>query len=249
MPMSQLNQQLILNFRFEPCYTFSNFVRTPSTQLAYNAALSFAQKTDLKYSSLCIYGGKGVGKTHLLKAIGNESSLNFKEAEIIYVGSKNILADQRLIESEFDLVGLTERYYNVDFLIMDDIDLLLEQPNFDEKVFHLYNHLAQRGKKWAFTCSTPPHQLGFSDENLKSRLKSSFSVKIEKMQDNDRREVIKKLSKDFELFIPTKVIDYILNCAPRDFKSLHEIVSQLNKLSFRTKKRITLPLAKQSLKK
>lgn len=245
--MSQLNQQLILDYRFEPEYTFNNFVVTPSTEMAHSAAVLVAQENDRKYSPFCIYGDKGVGKTHLLRAIGNEARSNFKEIEIIYLDSKNILLNQEKAKNEFDMVDLMGRFSKVSFLIIDDIDKLLMESCLDEKIFHLYNHLIKRGKQLVFGSSLPPNQLDFSDE-IKSRLQSGLSVKIEKMNDEDKQKVIKKLSKDFEVFIPYDVIKYILNSAPRDFKSIYNIVKQINQLSLETKKKITLSLAKKTLK-
>lgn len=245
--MSQKNQQLTIDFHLEPEYTFNNFVKTPSTKMAYNASLFVARKPG-RYNPLIIYGGKGVGKTHLLRAIGNKARSNLRDAEIVYVSSKNILlADHENSKSEFDMVSLVDRYKNADFLIIDDIDVVLKKPCLDEKIFHLYNHLIQGGKQLIFSSSTPPQQLNFSDLNLISRLRSGLSVKIEKMNDEDKRKVIKKLSKDFEIFIPDIVVDHILNSASRDFKSLYGIIGQLNKLSLETKKKITLSLAKKTL--
>lgn len=246
--MDQLNQQLILDYQFKPEYSFSNFVRTPSTEVAYLAALSAVRKQGQKYNPLWLYGGKGVGKTHLLSAIGNEVRSSTDDTVIIYVNSKNILVEQEKAKNEFDVVRLVKEYNDVDFLIIDDIDAILKKPSIDENIFHLYNHLTQKGKQLIFSSSIPPNQLKFTDQNLKSRLESSLTVKIEKMTDEDKRKVIKKLAKDFDLFIPNNVVDYILNSAPRDFISLHDIVSRINRLSLETKKKITLPLVKKVLK-
>lgn len=246
--MSQLNQQLIIDYRFIPEYSFNNFVKSPSTEMAYNAALSVAGKTGKKYNPLCIYGEKGVGKTHLIRAIGNEIRANINGAVIIYIDSKKVLAEWKKTETEFDVVSLVKEYNNVDFLIIDDIDVILKNSSIDEKIFHLYNHLMQRGKQFIFSSSIPPTQLESTDQNLKSRLESGLTVKIEKMRDEDKRKVIEKLAKDFDVFIPDNVIDYILNSAPRDFTSLHNVVSRINRLSLETKKRITLPIAKKTLK-
>lgn len=245
--MSQLNQQLILEYQFEPEYTFNNFVVTPSTEMAHNAALLVARGNDRKYNPFCIYGDKGVGKTHLLRAIGNEVRSKSKEIEIIYLDSKFILLNQEQAKNEFDMVNLMGRFCNVDFLIIDDIEKLLMESCLDEKIFHLYNHLIKRGKQLVFASSLPPNRLDFSDE-IKSRLQSGLSVKIEKMNDEDKERVIKKLSKDFEVFLPQDVIKYILNSAPRDFKSIYNMVKQINQLSLESKKKITLALAKKTLK-
>lgn len=216
--------------------------------MAYSAALSITSKSGQKYNPLCIYGEKGVGKTHLLRAIGNEIRSKIKEAVIIYIDSKNMLAELEKAKSEFDAVSLVKEYSNVDFLIIDDIDVILRKLSIDEKIFHLYNYLIQRGKQFIFSSSTAPNQFEITDQNLRSRLKSGLAVKIEKLKDEDKRKVLKKLAKDFDLFIPNNVIDYILNSAPRDFISLHNVVNQINRLSLETKKRITLPLAKKALK-
>ncbi len=246
--MTQLNQQLILDYQFKPEYSFSNFVKTPSTDMAYNAAMSVVKKTGQKYNPLCIHGDMGVGKTHLLRAIGNEVRSNISDAVIIYINSKFILTEQEKAKNEFDVVNLVKKYNNVDFLIIDDIDVILKIFSVDEKIFHLYNHLMQKGKQLIFSSSIPPNQLKFIDQNLKSRLESGLTVKIEKMDDEDKRKVIKKLAKDFDVFIPNNVVDSILNYAPRDFVSLHNIVSRINQLSLETKKKITLPLVKKALK-
>ena len=242
--MTQLNQQLIIDYRIKPEYSFSNFVKTLSTEVAYNAAVSVARKPGQKYNPLCIYGDMGVGKTHLLSAIGKEAMSSANDAVIVYVNSKFILAEQEKANNEFDVVSLVKEYNHVDFLIIDDIDEILKKSSIDEKVFHLYNYLMQKGKQLIFSSSIPANQLKFTDQNLKSRLESGLSVKIEKMNDEDKRKVIKKLAKDFEVFIPNNVVDYILSSAPRDFISLYNIVSRINRLSLETKKKITLTLVR-----
>ncbi|HJN03193.1 MAG: DnaA/Hda family protein [Nitrospinota bacterium] len=246
--MTQLNQQLIIDYRIKPEYSFSNFVKTLSTEVAYNAAVSVARKPGQKYNPLCIYGDMGVGKTHLLSAIGKEAMSSANDAVIVYVNSKFILAEQEKANNEFDVVSLVKEYNHVDFLIIDDIDEILKKSSIDEKVFHLYNYLMQKGKQLIFSSSIPANQLKFTDQNLKSRLESGLSVKIEKMNDEDKRKVIKKLAKDFEVFIPNNVVDYILSSAPRDFISLYNIVSRINRLSLETKKKITLPLVRNLFK-
>jgi DnaA family protein len=158
------------------------------------------------------------------------------------------LTEQEKANNEFDVVSLVKKFNDVDFLIIDDIDLILKKPSIDEKVFHLYNHLMQKGKQLIFSSSIPANQLKFTDQNLKSRLESGLTVKIEKMNDEDKRKVIKKLAKDFEVFIPNNVVDYILSSAPRDFISLYNIVSRINRLSLETKKKITLPLVRNLFK-
>ncbi len=246
--MTQLNQQLIIDYRIKPEYSFSNFVKTLSTEVAYNAAVSVARKPGQKYNPLCIYGDMGVGKTHLLSAIGKEAMSSANDAVIVYVNSKFILAEQEKANNEFDVVSLVKKFNDVDFLIIDDIDEILKKSSIDEKVFHLYNYLMQKGKQLIFSSSIPANQLKFTDQNLKSRLESGLSVKIEKMNDEDKRKVIKKLAKDFEVFIPNNVVDYILSSAPRDFISLYNIVSRINRLSLETKKKITLPLVRNLFK-
>ena len=246
--MTPLNQQLIIDYRIKPEYSFSNFVKTLSTEVAYNAAVSVARKPGQKYNPLCIYGDMGVGKTHLLSAIGKEAMSSANDAVIVYVNSKFILAEQEKANNEFDVVSLVKEYNHVDFLIIDDIDEILKKSSIDEKVFHLYNYLMQKGKQLIFSSSIPANQLKFTDQNLKSRLESGLTVKIEKMNDEDKRKVIKKLAKDFEVFIPNNVVDYILSSAPRDFISLYNIVSRINRLSLETKKKITLPLVRNLFK-
>ena len=246
--MTPLNQQLIIDYRIKPVYSFSNFVKTLSTEVAYNAAVSVARKPGQKYNPLCIYGDMGVGKTHLLRAIGKEAMSSASDAVIVYINSNFILAEQEKANSEFDVVSLVKEYNDVDFLIIDDIDVILKKSSIDEKVFHLYNYLMQKGKQLIFSSSIPANQLKFTDQNLKSRLESSLTVKIEKMNDEDKRKVIKKLAKDFEVFIPNNVVDFILSSAPRDFISLHNIVSRINRLSLETKKKITLPLVRNLFK-
>jgi len=246
--MTQVKQQLILEYQFKTEYSFSNFVKTPSTEVAYNAATLVVSKPGQKYNPLCIYGDMGVGKTHLLGAIGQEARSSFSNAVIVCINSKFILAEQEKAYNEFDAVRLVKKYDDVDFLIIDDIDAILKKPLIDEKIFHLYNHLMQKGKQLIFSSSIPPNQLKVTDRNLKSRLESGLTVKIEKMNDDDKRKVIKRLAKNVEVFIPNNVIDYILNSAPRDFVSLYDIVSRVNRLSLETKKKITLSLVKKSLK-
>lgn len=246
LPNTQVNQQLILDYQRKPEHCFSNFVKTQATEVAYNAAILVARKPGQKFNPLCIYGDVGVGKTHLLRAVGKEARSSVSDAVIVYISSKFVLAEQEKENNEFDVVSMVKEYNDVDFLIIDDIDVILKKPSIDEKIFHLYNHLMQKGKQLIFSSSIRPKLLKFTDQNLKSRLESGLTVKIEKMNDQDKGKVIKSLARNFEVFIPNNVVDYILKSAPRDFASLHEIVSRINRLSLETKKKITLPLVKKT---
>ena len=241
-----MSRQLILDFPSRPEFKFSNFVESEGSQFALQAARQISSSAELPYNMLYLYGGKNLGKTHLLMAIGNSVSENFPDKKITFINGQEFVqnfAEENTQEITKNLSRLLES----DYFLLDDVDLISGKPPAQEKLYHVYNTLREKNKKSIFTGRNQPEQLGAMEPYLKSRFQWGMTANIKPIDDGTTAKIIAKLGKDVGLSIPQKIIDYLLTHIPRDFKSIQTAVEMINQESFAQKNKVTLPLAKAAL--
>ncbi len=241
-----LSRQLILDFPARPDFKFSNFVESEGSEFALQAARQIASSSDLPYNSLYLYGDRNLGKTHLLMAIGNVVSTNFPEKKIIFINGQEFV--RKFSEENADeITRLLNPLLKADYFLMDDVDLISENPSAQEKLYHVYNTLLENNKKSIFTGRNRPEQLGAMEPYLKSRFQWGMTAQIKPIDDGTTAKIIAKLAKDVGLSIPEKIIDYLLIRISRDYTSIKTAVDKINRESFSQKRKVTLPLAKGAL--
>ena len=129
-----------------PRYLFNNFIVGSSNDLAYTASQAVAEKPGIKYNPLYLYGGVGLGKTHLMQAIGNEIVSNNPKARVLYISSETFV-DEFLKHIRYKTKGFSDKYRNVDVLIVDDMQFIAGKEKTQEAFFHTFNHLHQNNKQ------------------------------------------------------------------------------------------------------
>ncbi len=177
-----MSRQLILDFPSRPEFKFSNFVKSEGSRFALQAARQISSSTDLPYNTLYLYGGRNLGKTHLLMAIGNSVSENFPDKKIIFINGQDFVrkfAEENTQEITKNLSRLLES----DYFLLDDVDLISGKPSAQEKLYHVYNTLHEKNKKSIFTGRNRPEQFSDMEPYLKSRFQWGMTAEIKRIDD------------------------------------------------------------------
>jgi chromosomal replication initiator protein len=242
--IDQPGKQLLLNFPSHPEYSFSNFVVSNGSQIAFETANEFCSANQTAYQALYLFGQKNLGKTHLLLSIGNRAAEKGLRA-ICIQGQDFVarIADDPSVEAQETL----DQLLNVDYFLMDNIEPLTHSTKAQEKLYHIYNQMIEKGGKLAFTASLPPERNAAMESYLTSRFQWGMVAEIKPIDDTTTAKIILKLAKDINLTLPEPIIHFLLSRIPRDFISIQNAVSTINRESYVQKKKVTLPLVKTAL--
>lgn len=161
-----------------PKYTFENFIVGSSNDLAYSAAQAVANDPGVKYNPLFLYSGVGLGKTHLMQAIGNEIIKKNPNARVVYMSIENFVQDF-LDSIRFKKSGFSEKYRNVDVLIIDDMQFISGKEKTQEEFFHTFNTLHQNNKQIIIASDKPPKNIPTLTERLRSRFEWGMTIDIQ----------------------------------------------------------------------
>ena len=207
------------------CYTFSTFVVGTSNRLAHAAALSVAERPGTTYNPLFIYGGVGLGKTHLLHAIG--SRCQNMGHQVTYVSSETFTND--LIQSirSQKMAEFREKYRTVDVLLIDDIQFIAGKESTQEELFHTFNDLHSRGKQVVLSSDRPPKAMVTLEERLQSRFEWGLMADIQLPDIETRMAILRAKAETTNLDIPDSVLDTI---AHHVRKNIRELEGALNKV-------------------
>jgi len=229
-----------------PDYTFESYIVGPSNQFAYTAAKSVAENPGKNYNPLFIYGGVGLGKTHLLQAIGN---YNKNKLKVIYVTSEQFKNEfvENLRNQTMD--RFQEKYRNCDILLIDDVQFLAGKDRTQEEFFHTFNELYNNKKQICLTSDRPPKELQDLVDRLRSRFEAGLIVDIQPPELETKIEIIRKKCELNGIYLPDEIIKYI---ATKVDDSIREIEGMIIKLNAMAKlvgiNEITIDFAKQALR-
>lgn len=212
---------LVLNQRF----TFSTFVVGTSNRLAHAAALSVAENPGQTYNPLFIYGGVGLGKTHLLHAIGQKCRSD--GLSICYISSETFTND--LIQSirNKQMSQFRERYRTPDVLLIDDIQFIAGKESTQEELFHTFNDLHSQGKQVVLSSDRPPKAMATLEERLQSRFEWGLMADIQLPDTETRKAILQAKAEDHGIAVPNHVIDLI---AHHVRNNIRELEGALNKV-------------------
>ena len=211
-----------------PDYVFENFIVGESNRFAQATALAVAENPGKMYNPLFIYGNSGLGKTHLMQAIGNYIVKNTNK-RVLYVTSDQFINDFLGLNKKdkdgtnFDYVDLfKDKYRNIDVLIIDDIQFLGNAPKTQNEFFHTFNTLYDDKKQIIISSDSSPDDLKHLEDRLRTRFNWGLKVNIFPPDNDLRREILRKkmANMDFSRHISDDAIDYIANMCPSDVRSL-----------------------------
>lgn len=237
------------NSRLNPGYTFDTFVVGESNQFAQAAAMAVAESPGkTRYNPLFIYGGVGLGKTHLLQAIGHFIKEVFYHYKVLYVTSEKFTNDFIAAVSTSNLPEFTNTYRLVDILLLDDIQFFTGKESTQVQFFHTFNALYQSGKQIVLTSDRPPKDIAGLEERLLSRFQWGLATDIQPPDLETRIAILRKKSGADEHCIPEEVIVYIADNITNNIRELEGCLTRLLAHFSLKRQTITLPLAKEILK-
>ena len=240
-----------------PDYVFENFIVGESNRFAQATALAVAENPGKMYNPLFIYGNSGLGKTHLMQAIGNYIVKNTNK-RVLYVTSDQFINDFLGLNKKdkdgtnFDYVDLfKDKYRNIDVLIIDDIQFLGNAPKTQNEFFHTFNTLYDDKKQIIISSDSSPDDLKHLEDRLRTRFNWGLKVNIFPPDNDLRKEILRKkmANMDFSRHISDDAIDYIANMCPSDVRSLEGALTRVCAYStIFFQEEITLDLTIEALK-
>ncbi|MEO5950664.1 MAG: chromosomal replication initiator protein DnaA [Candidatus Saccharimonadales bacterium] len=209
-----------------PRYTFSNFIVGSSNDLAYTACQAVASQPGTKYNPLFLYGGVGLGKTHLMQAVGNEIALKQPDARILYISSETFVKE--FLESiRFKKKGFSDKYRNVDVLIVDDMQFIAGKEKTQEEFFHTFNELHQNNKQIIISSDKPPKSIPTLTERLRSRFEWGMSIDIQMPDFETRCAIIAAKASLSGVELSRDTVEYLANTIKTNIRELEGALNQL----------------------
>ena len=228
-----------------PKYTFETFVVGNNNRFAHAAALAVGNEPAKSYNPLYLYGGVGLGKTHLMHAIGNRILENNPNANILYVTSEkftnqlmNAIKDNK---NEF----FRNKYRNIDVLLIDDIQFIAGKERVQEEFFHTFNSLYEDGKQIIISSDTPPRDIPFLEDRLKSRFEWGLLADISVPDYETRLAILRKKAQDESIIIDDIILSNIANKIDSNIRELEGVFNKIVARASLTHSPITIELAEK----
>lgn len=206
-------------------YTFDNFVVGSSNEVAYAAAQAIAKDPGKKYNPLFIYGGVGLGKTHLIQAIGNEVVSNFPDTHIAYITSEQFASE--FVASILRKKKFGEKYRQADVLIIDDMQFIAGKEKTEEEFFHTFNDLHQANKQIIISSDKPPKSIPTVEERLKSRFEWGMTIDIQPPDFETRLAIIHSKAQTLGAKIPREVSEYLATHIQSNVRELEGALTKI----------------------
>lgn len=234
--------------QFNTHNTFDTFVIGPGNRFPHAASLAVAEAPAEAYNPLFIYGGVGLGKTHLMHAIGHHVLSNNPNANVIYTSSEKFTNE--FIKSIRDNQGdaFREKYRNIDVLLIDDIQFIQNKEQTQEEFFHTFNELHNNNKQIVISSDRPPKEISKLSDRLRSRFEWGLIVDITPPDYETRMAILQKKIEEENLDIPMESLNYIANQIQSNIRELEGALTRLLAYSQLQGKPITTELAAEALK-
>ncbi|MBD3798547.1 chromosomal replication initiator protein DnaA [Sulfuricurvum sp.] len=245
-PMVPQNTERPSGSLLNPSYTFQNFVVGDSNNFAFIAAKNVSEKPGVVYNPLFIYGGVGLGKTHLMQSVGNVMLSHGKT--VIYTSVEQFLNDFTRHLSNRTMDRFKDKYRKCDLLLIDDIQFLSNKNQIQEEFFHTFDALRNENKQIIITSDKPPKKIGGLEERLKSRFESGLVADIQPPELETKIEIIKKKCEINRVRLDREVINYVATIIENNTREIEGILSKLNAYSQLMGVDITIEFARNVLK-
>jgi len=204
---------------FDPKYTFDSFVIGESNRFARNAAQAVAEAPGLKYNPLFIWGGPGLGKTHLLQAIGNYVSQNYPHKKVIYVTSEQFTNDYVDSIRAKRIDGFRQKYRSVDVLLIDDIQFLETKEGIQEQFFNTFNELQRRGRAIVLASDRPPKDINM-EERYQSRFAMGLLADVQPPDMEMRLAILREFAEAENIRVHDGVLEFLANIATPNIREM-----------------------------
>jgi len=207
-------------------YTFGSFIVGSSNELAYAACQAIVQNPGIKYNPLFVYGGVGLGKTHLIQAVGNAILKSQPGARVVYISSETFV-NEFLESIRYKKKGFTERYRSVDVLIVDDMQFIAGKEKTQEEFFHTFNALHQANKQIIISSDKPPKSIPTLTDRLRSRFEWGMTVDMQAPDFETRCAILHAKANQHAMELPTDTVEYLATHVQTNIRELEGALNQL----------------------
>lgn len=223
LPLETIHSKTNLNPRF----TLSSFIVGPFNELAHAAAQAVIRKPGLAYNPLLIYGPTGLGKTHLIQAIGNHFRVHTPDRKIQYVTSEKFSMDYVSSLQAGKVQNFKEKYRSYDLLIMDDIQFLAKMEKTKEEFFHLFNYLHDGNKQLVFSSDQHPNLITGLEDRLKSRLNAGMIISVTPPDHESRLAIVRSKAAAHNFILSDEVLSYLATTIEGNVRELEGALNTL----------------------
>ena len=230
-----------------PKYTFKSFVTGPSNEFACAAAERVAEAPGKVYNPLFIYGGVGLGKTHLMTAIGNAVIDKRLDIAVIYVSAEQFTNEVVSAIRHEKMGELKDKYRNVDLLLLDDIHFIANKTQTQEEFFHTFNAIYEKQKQIVISSDRPPKEIGAVTDRLRSRFSMGLIADIQPPELETKVAILQKKAEMEKIYIPEEVAYYLASKVKSNVRELEGCLIRLGAQASLTGKPITKEMAKSIL--
>ena len=234
-----------------PNYTFDTFVVGNNNRLAHAASLAVAESPGEVYNPLFLYGGVGLGKTHLMHSIAHFIQANRPDAKILYVSSEsftNELIDAIRNGNNTAMTKFREKYRNIDVLLIDDIQFIIGKESTQEEFFHTFNELYLADKQIVISSDKPPKDMETLEERIRSRFECGLTADIGSPDYETRMAILRRKTETDNFELDDDILSYIANNIKSNIRELEGAINKVMAFAKLEKKEVTLELAEQALK-
>jgi chromosomal replication initiator protein len=231
-----------------PKYTFENFVIGQSNQFAHAAAKAVAEAPGKIYNPLFVYGGVGLGKTHLITAIGNAVIDKKPDISVIFVSAEQFTNEVVSAIRHEKMGELKEKYRNVDLLLLDDIHFIANKTQTQEEFFHTFNSIYERQRQIVISSDRPPKEIGAVTDRLRSRFSMGLIADIQPPELETKVAILQRKAETEKIFVPEDVAYYLASRVKSNIRELEGCLIRLGAQSSLTGRPINKDMAKNILR-